>query len=168
MKHAASLRTGLCALLLVVATTASADSTTGTSFSVTGKPVPGRQVNVHVVVTGKHLVFVPPTAVRGGNVQITLNGEIVLSVEADAHNSTGIGSPQCIPDPSFTYCITYKYTATQTDVTFPVTLPKGVTTYTIGARYTGDSDSHSSDAAPQTLAPVHPGAMAGIIDTVLE
>lgn len=168
MNRATSLRTGLCALLLVVATTASADSTTGTSFSVTGKPVPGQQVTVHVVVTGKHLVFVPPTAVRGGNVQITLNGDIVLSVEADAHNSTGIGPGECIPDPSFTYCVTYKYTATQTDVVFPVTLPKGASTYTIGARYTGDKDSHSSDAAPQTFTPVHPGALAGILDTVLD
>lgn len=168
MNHATSLRMGLSALLLIVAQASSAESTTGTTFSVTGKPIPGHQVSVHVVVTGKHLVFVPPTAVHGGNVQITLNGQIVLSVEADAHNSTGIGPPQCIPDPTFTYCITYKYTATQTDVTFPVTLPKGAASYTIGAKYTGDSDSHSSDAVPQTLTPVHPGALSGILDTIFD
>ena len=168
MTHATSFRTGLLALLLVAAQTASADSTTGTTFSVSGKPIPGRQINVHVVVTGKHLVFVPPTAVRGGNVQITLNGNIVLSVEADAHNSTGIGQPQCIPDPTFSFCVTYKYTATQTDVTFPVTLPTGVASYTIGARYTGDADSHGSDAVPQTLTPIHPGALAGIIDSIFD
>ncbi len=168
MSHTAALRAGSLALLLLFANAAYADSTTGTSFSVTGPPVPGKSVLVHVVVTGKHLAFVPPTAVRGGNVQITLNGQIVLSVESSAANSTGISAPQCILDPTLTYCITYKYTTTQTDVQFQLQLPKGVTTYTIGARYTGDSDSHSSDAPSQTLSAIHPGALSGIIDSLFD
>lgn len=168
MKQATSHRLLLAAGLFLIALPAMADSTTNTSFTLQGKPMPGRQITVHAVVTGNHLAWVPPTAVRGGQVQITLNGQIVLSVESDFHNSSGIGSGKCIPDATFTSCITYKYTATQTNVDYAVTLPRGVSEYTIGVRYSGDTDSHASDAPSQTLRPVNPGAIAAATSVLLD
>lgn len=163
-----SIRAAIAMGLFAIALPALAESTTTTAFSVEGNAVPGQQVVIHAVVTGKHLAWVPPTAVHGGQVQITLNGEIVLSVESDFHNSSGIGPGQCIPDPTFTYCLTYKFTAAQTNVDFPLILPEGPSTYTIGVKYTGDTDSHSSEAPAQVLIPVHPGAIPGALSILLD
>ncbi|KAG9611571.1 hypothetical protein KCV01_g2450, partial [Aureobasidium melanogenum] len=153
---------------LALSSTVFAKSTTTTTFSVDGRPIGGKTVQVHVTVTGNHLVFVPPTAVYGGNVQITLNGQIILSVQAAQANSTGIGSGKCIPDPTFSYCVTYKFTGTRTDIVYNLALPKGQTSYTIGARYTGDDDSHGSDAAPVTLRAINPGALSAVLETLLD
>ena len=137
-----------------------AESTTGTTITVSGQPAAGRQVTVHATVTGKHLVFVPPTSVNSGYVEITLNGALVARVQAAAANSSGIEAGQCIPDPTLTFCVTYKYPAQQTDVIANVALPAGVSNYTFAARFTGDADSHSSDATPVVLRAVYPGALA--------
>lgn len=133
-----------------------ADSTTYTAFTVQGPAVPGKQVTVHVTVTGKHLVFVPPNSVYGGNVQVLVQGVVVSSTMAALPNSSGISAGQCIPDPTFSFCQTYKYPAQQTDVVVPVTVPTGVTTFQVSARYTGDADSHSSDATPVTVKASYP------------
>ncbi len=153
---------------LTLSSTAFAKSTTTTTFSVDGRPIGGKTVQVHVTVTGNHLVFVPPQAVNGGYVQITLNGQIILSVQAAQANSTGVGSGKCILDPTFSYCVTYKYTGTRTDIVYNLALPKGQTSYTIGAKYTGDDDSHGSDAAAVTLRAINPAAMSAVIETLLD
>jgi hypothetical protein len=141
--------------MLAVPLVASADSTTTTTMTIEGRPVPGTTVVVRVVVTGKHLVFVPPTAVFGGQLQATLQGNVVSSVDAISTNSHVIEGPDCIPDPTFTYCLTYKYYADRTEAAFAVALPKGQSSYTFGAQYTGDNDSHASQATPVTQAAVY-------------
>lgn len=138
--------------LSLISAAALADSTTGTTFSVTGTPGPGRQVSVQVAVTGKHLVDGPGLTVNGGIVQVTVNGAVVAQVSAAVANSVLDASESGCVRVDGNVCTLYKWVSRSTTVTFPITLPTGVATAQIGAQYTGDTDSHSSRAATSALA----------------
>lgn len=147
-KKALAAGLGLC--LISAATLA--DSTTGTTFSVTGTPGPGRQVSVQVAVTGKHLVDGPGATVNGGIVQITVNGTVVAQVRAAVANSVIDTSESGCVRIDGNVCTLYKWVSRSTTATFPITLPTGSATAQIGAQYTGDTDSHSSTAPTSGLA----------------
>lgn len=126
-----------------------ADSTTGTTVTIAGKPIPGKQVTATVVVTGKHLVDGPGYTVNGGNVQLTLNGTLVAQIRASYANSD-VYDYGCVD----AACGLFKYQSRNTTVSFPITLPKGATSYQFTGIYTGDADSHSSTSAAVNLKPV--------------
>ncbi|HEY4093266.1 MAG TPA: hypothetical protein VGN46_17275 [Luteibacter sp.] len=157
---------GRIALHLVLAAaslipmSAFADSTTGTTVTVSGTPTPGKQVSAHVVVTGKHLVTGPGFTVTGGKVQVTVNGTLVAQVEAAWPFNSNLSDSGCVQYDQYGSCIRTKYISTNTDVTLPVSLPAGATSYSIVASYTGDLDSHSSTSAPVVLTPVYPDVSA--------
>lgn len=144
-------------LLASVAVPAHADSTTGTALTTSGKPIPGKAIAVTVVVTGKHLVDGPRYTVPGGSIQLVLNGAIVAQIRASYANSN-VYESGCVD----ANCGLYVYRSRNTTVTFPVTLPKGPTSYQLVATYTGDQDSNSSTSAPVSLKPVHPNVNAAL------
>ena len=140
---------------LLMATTslpALADSTTGTSVSIIGVPGPGRQVSAHVVVTGKHLVTGPGFTVTGGKVQVSVNGVLAAQVEATWPFNSNLIDSGCVQFDPYGNCIRTKYISNNTDVTIPITLPTGIASAQVTARYSGDTDSHGSDSAPANVA----------------
>lgn len=143
----------ICVGLLPLPTLA--DSTTGTTVTVSGKPTPGKQVAVTVVVTGKHLVDGPQYSVPGGTVQLSLNGTVVAQVRASAANST-VYESGCVDSA----CGLYVYRSQNTTITFPITLPQGPTSYQFVGTYTGDQDSHASTSPTVTVKPVYPNVTA--------
>lgn len=147
-KNALVVGLGLC----FVSAAALADSTTGTTFTVTGTPGPGRQVTVNVAVTGKHLVDGPGPTVNGGDVQVTINGVVANQVRAAVANSVlDNGDSGCVRVDN-NVCTLAKWVSRSTTVAMPITLPTGAATAQISANYTGDTDSHSSQATPVALA----------------
>lgn len=140
-----------------------ADSTTGTTLTVSGKPTPGKQISAHVMVTGKHLVTGPSFTVTGGTVQVTVNGVLAAQVEAAYPFNSTLSDSGCVQRDQYGNCIRTKYISTNTDVTFSITLPKGATSYTIVASYTGDEDSHSSISPTVALTPVYPDVSAATL-----
>lgn len=143
-----------------------ADSTTGTSLTVTGTPTPGKQVTANIVVTGKHLVYGPPhspVSVPGGTIQISVNGTIVLAVQATGGINSNVIDSGCVkPGPYPGTCDIAKYISDNTTFSAPISLPKGASQYTISAKYTGDDDSHPSTSQNVVLTPVYPGSSAAI------
>lgn len=138
-----------------------ADSTTNTSLTITGKPMPGKQVVANVVVTGKHLVYGPPISVPGGNIQISVNGTIVLALQATGGVNSNVIDWGCVrPTPAG--CEITKYISNNTTIAAPITLPKGVSQYTISAKYTGDDDSHASTSPSVVLKPVYTNIGAAV------
>ncbi len=143
--------------LFAIALPAIADSTTGTTVTITGKPTPGKQVIATVVVTGKHLVDGPTHSVPGGDVQLMLNGTPLVQVRASTANST-VYDYGCVDS----RCGLYKFMSTNTTAKFPITLPKGITSYQFSGAYTGDADSHGSTSAIVTVKPVYNSSSAAI------
>jgi hypothetical protein len=141
-----------------------ADSTTYTSLAVTGTPTPGKQVTTNIVVSGKHLVYGPPhspVSVPGGTIQISVNGAIVLAVQATGSINSNVIDSGCVKPGSYPgTCDIAKYISDNTTFSAPVTLPKGASQYSISAKYTGDDDSHASVSQTVSLAPVYPGVSA--------
>jgi hypothetical protein len=157
--------------LLLIATglipaVAIADSTTGTSLTITGTPTPGKQVTANVVVVGKHLVYGPPhspVSVPGGSVQISINGTIVLSIQATGGINSNVIDSGCVkPGPYPGTCDIAKYISDNTTFSALIALPKGSSQYTISAKYTGDDDSHPSTSQDVVLTPVYPGVSAAV------
>lgn len=157
-----------CGLLLFGASSAYADSTTGTTFTVNGRPVAGSQVSVTVVVTGKHLVDGPGSTVNGGDVKVTVNGNLAAQARAAIPNSSPIDQKEsgCVRYDS-NVCTLSKWVSRNTTVTLAITLPKGVSSYEIAASYTGDTDSHGSTSATATLTPIHPDAISAALPLLL-
>ncbi|PTR33012.1 hypothetical protein C8J98_104223 [Luteibacter sp. OK325] len=143
-----------------------ADSTTGTALTVTGTPTPGKQVTANVVVTGKHLVYGPPhspVSVPGGAVQISVNGTIVLAVQATGGINSNVIDSGCVKPGSYPgTCDIAKYISDNTTFSALITLPKGASQYTISAKYTGDDDSHASTSQNTVLTAVYPGIDAAM------
>ena len=151
---------------------AMADSTTGTSITVTGTPTPGKQVTANIVVSGKHLVYGPPhspVSVPGGTIQISVNGTIVLAVQATGGINSNVIDSGCVKPGAYPgTCDIAKYISDNTTFSAPITLPKGASQYTISAKYTGDDDSHASISQNVVLHPVFPGAMTPVINLILD
>lgn len=143
---------------------AMADSTTYTSLSVAGTPTPGKQVTANIIVSGKHLVYGPPhspVSVPGGTIQISVNGTIVLAVQATGGINSNVIDSGCVKPGSYPgTCDIAKYISDNTTFSAPLTLPKGVSQYAISAKYTGDDDSHASVSQTVSLTPVYPGVSA--------
>jgi len=171
MTYSTLLRASILALLFCASSSAWADSTTGTSLTITGTPAPGKQVIANIVVTGKHLVYGPPhspVSVPGGTVQISLNGNVVLAVQASGNINSNVIDSGCVKPGTYPgTCDIAKYISDNTQVSVPITLPKGATTYTIFAKYTGDDDSHSSSSPNVVLKPVY-GNISAVIQTLLD
>jgi len=154
---------GRVALQLVLAAasllpiSAFADSTTGTTVTISGTPTPGKQITATVVVTGKHLVDGPQYTVPGGNVQLTLNGTLVAQVRASWANSN-VYEYGCVDSA----CGLYVYRSQNTTVNIPITLPSGQTSYQFVGTYTGDQDSHSSTSPAVVVKPVYPDISAAV------
>lgn len=143
-----------------------ADSTTGTTLTVTGTPSPGKAVTANVVVNGKHLVYGPPhspISVPGGAVQISVNGTIVLSVQATGGINSNVIDSGCVkPGPYPGTCDIAKYISDYTTFSAAIPLPKGTSQFTISAKYTGDDDSHPSTSQDVILKAVYPNISAAI------
>lgn len=165
-----AMRRSLLLFALLGPTVAMADSTTVTSLSISGKATPGKKVNANIIVSGKHLVSGPPhspVSVPGGTIQISINGNIILAMEATIFNSNVIDSGCVKPGPYPGTCDIAKYISNNTTFSVAITLPKGTAQYTISAKYTGDDDSHSSISQNVVLKPAYPDITAAI-QTILE
>nr|WP_157504529.1 hypothetical protein [Luteibacter rhizovicinus] len=149
-----------------------ADSTTYTSLAVTGTPTPGKQVTANIVVSGKHLVYGPPhspVSVPGGTIQISVNGTIVLAVQATGGINSNVIDSGCVKPGQYPgTCDIAKYISDTTAFSAPITLQKGASLYTISAKYTGDDDSHASTSSNVVLHPIFPGAMIPVINLIFD
>ena len=143
-----------------------ADSTTGTTLTVTGKATPGQQIIANVAVVGKHLVYGPPhspVSVPGGSIQISVNGTIMVAIQATGGINSNVIDSGCVkPGPYPGTCDIAKYISDNTVASAAITLPKGVPLYTITAKYTGDDDSHPSTSPNVVLKPVRPNVEAAV------
>jgi hypothetical protein len=148
----------------LAAAPAFADSTTGTVLTVTGTPTPGKTVTASIVVNGKHLVYGPPhspVSVPGGAVQISVNGKIVLSVQATGGINSNVIDSGCVkPGPYPGTCDIAKYISDNTTFSASIPLPTGTSQFTISAKYTGDDDSHPSSSQDVVLKAVYPSVSA--------
>lgn len=164
-RRARLLQLGLI-LLAMVPATAMADSTTGTTLTLTGRATPGKQIVANVVVTGKHLVYGPPhspVSVPGGSVQISVNGTIVLAVQATGNVNSNIIDSGCVKPGQYPgTCDIAKYISDNTTFSAQITLPQGATQYSVSAKYTGDDDSHPSTSQTVVQNAVYPDVSAAV------
>ena len=148
--------------LAVAATTAFSKSTTTATLSIDGRPIAGKTVNAHVVISGKHLAYNGGGSAFGGHVQIFVQGIKVASIQATSLNTANV---RCAYDSGARISICQ---GQPTTVDYPVALPVTIGTHiVVSARYAGDNESNASNSATAAVKTVG-GNSNSAIDFLLQ
>lgn len=143
-----------------------ADSTTGTTLTVEGSPIQGKQVTIVVHVTGSHLVFGGRGTVFGGYVGIYAQGTPLYREMVNSGNTPLTKSVECGALDVDGGCL-YVLFGQDTTIRLPYTVPKGTHQLQLTASFEGDKESHGSSATPITLRTIGPdisGALTLLLD----
>jgi hypothetical protein len=125
-------------------------------LTVEGKPIPAKQVVMHVVLTGSHIVFLGQGTVSGGTVDLYVDGQVIAHQQIDGHNSNVTKEDPCTVVAPNGQCQADLYYGDHTEIRYAVTLPNKVGQHVFGAQFTGDKKSHSSSATDVTVKAVYP------------
>lgn len=132
--------------LALSTTTIFAKSTTTASLAIGGRPIAGKIVNVHIVISGRHLAYNGGGSAFGGNVQVFVQGTKVASIQSTSLNTSNVS---CGYDAGSRIKICQ---GEPTTIDYPVRLPTAVgSSLVVSARYTGDNESHASNSAAATI-----------------
>ncbi|MBB6184505.1 hypothetical protein [Oleiagrimonas soli] len=153
--------------LALAAACAQAKSTTVTSLSIDGKTIPGQTINLHIILTGKHLVYAGGCSFYPGEIKTSKDNTNINVTNPTTQNSNTI-STETVPAASGTGCYdsttglwyAVKVYGDHTDFFVPYKLPTGVATYQFSATFSGDSDSNGSNASPVTVHARYPNNAA--------
>ncbi|MGE7136235.1 hypothetical protein ACQKIE_01225 [Luteibacter sp. NPDC031894] len=151
--------------ILSLPTAALAESTTGTTLTVDGTPRVGSQVTMHVTLTGSHIVFLGRGTVSGGTVDLYVDGNVIAHVQIDGHNSNVTKVDPCVVVVGGV-CVADRYYSDHTEFGYPVTLSNTPGQHVFGARFTGDTNSHSSSSPNVTITAI-PIDVSAAIDLLL-
>lgn len=158
------VRIALSAFLLAcMAAPAMAKNATSTSVSIIGTVKPGSTIVVRTAVSASHIISCPyptypgaPNCVPGGAVTIYANGTVIRSDAAGTWNSN-YGCQWVYAPPFDTIC---HGNLTITEAAY--TLPKGTSTTTFKAHFTGDQDADGSDSQPVSVRAQYPNIQPAI------
>lgn len=164
----------LVAVLLATTGAAQANSTTATSLTVEGRPIPGKVINIHAIVTGKHFVYAGGCSLYSGEVYLYQGPDIIAGDFPTTYNSNvTLGQATYVPEsPGACYqestglYYVWKYYGDYTDIVFSYRLPAGAADFTFSARFAGDQDANGSTSSTVNVRARYP-SNAAVIDYIL-
>lgn len=142
--------------------TSAAFAGTATNVSISGVPIPGKQIIIIATLTGNHIVWNGPGSVPAGPMKFYANGGAIGQAMPNDAQSTGVYC-NWITDPVFNRVCH----ASTSKVGMPFTIPKGAKSVSIYAHYDGDADSDGSSSPSVTIATRRP-SIAPVVNMLFD
>lgn len=161
-------------MLLAVAGAAQAKSTTAVALTYDGAPIPGRVINLHITLSGKHYVYAGGCSFYSGEVYLSKGNDIIYGDFPTTLNSNVTEQQVVYVPPDLGGCIdpnsgqhyAVKVFGDFTLLTYPYQLPAGSADYSFSARFEGDDEANGSTSPSVTVSARYPNN-AAIIDYIL-
>lgn len=157
-------RTAIVAIVAIALASVghSASAAPTLNLNLTTKPTPGQQTVVQATLTGSHIVYYGPGAVRPGTIHWYANGQEFGSADPSVGNSTGSSCGSSGDSQLPIICF-----APTTLIGMKYTFPAGAaSTVSFTAHFDGDADT-SSSTSPPLVANARFSSTSAIVNLIL-